>query len=204
VVTRLTDDELRDVLSRAEEIQRGSMQGGDWNPEVAAVIAAAEEIGLSRTAVVRALRERLNLAASPPAPGDLVWARSVDEKFYPAEVVAVREDGVRVRFLRGSEHDVTPDQLRPCSIVPGERVVVHWPWWGPWTCTVLAYDATKQRVKLTDGWGYTKSFPLSEVWLAPARADPAAARKRVYATLLGAGAGVGAILGSIITALLMR
>jgi hypothetical protein len=159
---------------------------------------------LSRTAVVRALRERLNLAAAPPAAGDLVWARSVDEKFYPAEVVAVREDGVRVRYLRGSEHEVSPDQLRPCAFIPGERVVVHWPWWGPWTCTVLAYDAARQRVKLTDGWGDTKSFPVSEVWLAPARADPVSARRKVYAKLIGAGAGVGAILGSIMTALLLR
>ena len=31
---RLTDDELRDVLARAEEIERTSRQGADWNAEV--------------------------------------------------------------------------------------------------------------------------------------------------------------------------
>jgi hypothetical protein len=75
--------------------------------------------------------------------------------------------------------------------------------WGPWTCTVVAYDAAKQRVKLSDGWGYTRTFPVSEVWLAPAKADPRTTGRRVSAILLGVGAAAGALLGSIVTALLM-
>ena len=58
---RLTDEELQDVLSRAEEIQRATRHGPEWNSEVAAVISAAEEVGFSRRAVERALSERLNL-----------------------------------------------------------------------------------------------------------------------------------------------
>ena len=68
---RLTDDELRDVLARAEEIQRASRHGPAWNAEVAAVISAAEEVGLSRHAVELALSERLNLPAAPPSVGSL-------------------------------------------------------------------------------------------------------------------------------------
>ena len=76
---------------------------------------------------------------------------------------------------------------------------------GPWTCTVFAHDAVKQRVKLSDGWGYTKTFPVGEVWLPPAPKAPASgARAKVYLTLIGAGAGAGALVGSIITAMLMR
>ncbi len=201
---RLTDDELRDVLARAEEIQRASRHGAEWNAEVAAVISAAEEVGLSRRAVERALSERLNLPAAPPSVGSLTWARSTDGKFYVAEVLAAVEDGARVRFLGGSEHRVTLDQLRPCAFIPGARVVCDWPWWGPWTCTVVAYDPVEESVKLNDGWGYTKTFPVSEVWLAPEKAKPSSARRRVYATLLGVGAGAGALIGSIITALLLR
>lgn len=201
---RLTDDELRDVLARAEEIQRASRHGAEMNAELEAVIGAAEEVGLARPAVERALRERLSLPAAPPAVGALTFARSADDKFYAAEVLSVSAEGVRVRFLRGSEHVVTLDQLRPCAFIPGERVVCNWPWWGPWTCTVVGYDAVKQRVKLSDGWD-TKTFPIAEVWLADARkARASGARARVYATLIGAGAGVGALVGSIITALLMR
>lgn len=201
---RLTDDELRDVLARAAEIERTARYGPEWNAELAAVIGAAEEVGLSRQAVERALTERFNLPTAPPVVGSLTWARSADGKFYVAEVVSTSEDGARVRFLRGSEHHLALDDLRPCAFIPGERVACHWPMWGPWTCTVVSYDAARQRVKLTDGWGSTKTFSVSEVWLAPAKADTGTVPKRVYATLLGAGAVAGALLGSILTALLMR
>lgn len=199
---RLTDQELRDVLTRAEEIERAARRGDAWNTELAAVIGAAEEVGLSRQAVERALAERLDLPTTPPVAGSLTWARSADGRFYAAEVLSVTEDGARARFLRGSEHHLTFDELRPCAFMPGQRVACHWPMWGPWTCTVVAYDAAKQRVKLSDGWGYTKTFPVSEVWLAPAQSD-LRTRWRVPAMLLGLGAAAGALLGSIITALLV-
>jgi len=201
---RLTDDELRDVLARAEEIQLATREGPEWNAEVAAVISAAEEVGLSRRAVERALRERLGLPTAPASVGSLVWARSADDKAYVAEVLSLSDDGARVRFLGGSEHRVTLDQLRPCAFIPGERVVVDWPWWGAWTCTVMSYDAEKKRVKVNDGWGYTRSFPISEVWLAPSKAAQGSARRRLYATLVGVGLGVGTLIGSIISALVMR
>jgi hypothetical protein len=199
----LTDDELRDVLSRAEEIQRASGPRGESHVEVASVIAAAEDIGLSRYAIERALSERLNLFTSPPAPGALTWARSADGKFYVARVVSASDQDARVRFLRGTEHLVGLDQLRRCAFIPGERVACNWPMWGPWVCTVVAYDPETQHVKLNDGWGYTKGFPISEVWLAPPKAE-IRARRRVYLTLLAAGAGVGALVGSVITTLLLR
>ena len=202
---QLTDDELRDVFARAEELQRASRHGPEMHAEFEAVIGAAAEIGLSRPAVERALRERLDLPAALPAPGTLAFAASADGKAYVAEVLSISADGARVRFLRGSEHLVTPDQLRPCSLVPGERVVCDWPWWGPWTCTVVRYDAVSQQVELSDGWGSTHACSLAEVWLAAPRSTGGtrAARRRSL-WLLGAGAGLGALLGSIVTALLMR
>ena len=203
---RLTDDELRDVLARAEEIQSESRRGPEMKAELEAVIGAAEEIGLPRTAVERALRERLDLPAPPPAVGALTFAKSAGGKFYVAEVLSISADSARVRFLRGTEHDVTLDELRPFSFIPGERVTCNWPWWGPWTCTVVSYHAASQYVELSDGWGSTEAFPIAEVWLTPPqKADVARrARRRVSITLIGAGAGLGALLGSIVTALLMR
>jgi hypothetical protein len=199
---RLSDEELRDVLARAEEIERTTRQGSAWSAELAAVIGAAEEVGLSRQSVERALAERLHLPGAPPAVGSLAWARSADGKFYVAEVLSTSDQSARVRYLRGSEHTLTPDELRPCAFIPGERVACHWPTWGPWTCTVVAYDATKQRVKLSDGWGSTHTFPISEVWLVPpTNAKPT---RRVSAKVLGVVATLGAAAGSVITALLMR
>ncbi len=180
---RLTDEELRDVLARAEEIERAARQGDEWDAEVAAVVRAAEEVGLSPQAVKRPLTERLNLP-DLPVPGSLTWARSADGKFYVAEVLSMSEDGARVKLLRGSEHQVTPDQLRPCAFIPGERVVCNWPMWGPWTATVIGYDPARQRVKLSDGWGSTKTFPVSEVWLPLAKGGHVR-RRSSYASALG-------------------
>ena len=202
---QLTDAELQDVLARAEEIQRSTRYGASMDAEIRAVIGAAEEVGIARHAVERALREHLNLPLLPPRVGALVFAKSADGKFYVAEVLSVSPEDVRVRFLRGSEHSVTLDQLRSCSFIPGERIMCDWPWWGPWACTLVSYDAENQRVKLNDGWGYTKWFPVSEVWL-PLPKPPATAlgaRRRLYLKFLGAGAGLGALVGSIITALVM-
>jgi hypothetical protein len=199
---RLTDEEFRDVLARAAEIE-GATQASERNLDVAAVIAVAEEAGLSRRAVERALRERLNLPATVPAVGARAWARSADDKFYVAEVLSVSEDSARVRFLRGSEHQVALNELRPCTFIPGEKVACYWPMWGSWTCTVVSYDAEKERVKLNDGWGYTRKFPVSEVWLPPAQAAPGPAGKRIYGKLLMAGAVAGGLIGSILTALLI-
>jgi hypothetical protein len=202
----LTPEELRDVLARAEEIQSSSRRGPEMSIELESVISAAEEVGLTRSAVERALRERLDLPAVPPAAGSLVFAQSADGKLYAAEVLSVAPEQVRVRFLRGSEHEVPPDQVRPATLIPGERVTCNWPMWGAWTGTVVGYDSAKRRVKLNDGWGYTRTFPLAEVWLThPRKAEgPGGSRNRVYLTLMGTGAAIGALLGSLVTFLLLR
>ena len=199
----LTDEELRDVLARAQEIDRAARHGDEWNAELAAIVGAAEEVGLSRQAIEQALAERLNLPATPPVVGSLTWARSADGKYYVAEVLATSEEGIHVRFLRGSEHRLALDELRRCALIPGERVVCNWPGWGRWTCTVVAYDSETRQIELSDGWGSTETLSVSEVWLAPAKTNSRAARRRTYATLLAAGAAAGALIGSIVTALLM-
>jgi hypothetical protein len=200
----LTDQELRDILARAQEIQGGLRSGPDFASEVQGVIAAAQEVGISREAVERALAERLDVPLTPPTPGTLVFAHSSDGRYYAAEVLSAEPDSIRVRFLRGSELRVTLDQLRPASLVPGTKVICDWPWWGPWTCSIIAFDPNKGRVKVSDGWGYTRSFPLAEVWLPPRPTEAQAqnTRRRIYATLLGVGAALGALGGTIVTLLL--
>ena len=195
----LENEELRAVYARASEIENSTPASA---ADIETVIQAGVEAGIARSAIERALRERLNLPMRPPAAGDLAFAKSADDKFYVAEVLSLAEDHVWVRFLRGGEHMVARAELRPCSFLPGERVVCPWPGWGPWTCTVVSYDAAQRRIKATDGW-YTRSFSIQDVWIAPAK--PASARKaRVSAALIGVGVTVGAALGSIITALLLR
>ncbi len=201
---RLTDDELRDVLERAEEIQRTTRRGEALRGEMNAVIEAGEGIGLTRPAIERALRERFELAP-PPVVGDRVFAKSADGKFHIADVVAISGDDIRVSFLRGGEQVVTADEIKPCSFVPGQRVMYHWPWWGPWNCEVISYHAPTQFLVLSDRWGSTTTCRAEDVWLEPQRqTNVRTPRQRAYATLIGVGTAVGAIVGSLITALLMR
>jgi hypothetical protein len=199
---RLSDDELRDVLTRAEEIQRSSRSVDTMQSEIEAVIGAGEAVGLERAAIERALRERFDVTSTPPSAGSLVFAQSADGKYYVAEVVSVSTNDVRVRYLRGSEHTVTPEQLRPAAFLPGEKLVANWPWWGPWTCTVVSYDAARQKVKVTDGWGYIKSFPISEVWQTARK--PWSGRLRIAVTWLSVGIGLGAAAGATLVGLLFR
>ncbi|HMG17686.1 MAG TPA: hypothetical protein VK573_03090, partial [Gemmatimonadales bacterium] len=151
-------------------IERATRQGDEWNAELTAVIGAAEEVGLSRRSVERALAERLNLPATPPVVGSLTWARSADGKAHVAEVLSLSKDEARVRFLRGGEHRVTLDELRPCAFIPGERVACHWPIWGPWTCTVIGYAADALRLPTRLRGGVTRAP-------APARRSSAAAAR---------------------------
>jgi hypothetical protein len=198
----LTDQELRDVLARAQEIQHG-LRSGTTRTELERIISAGEEVGISRAAMEGALRERLGIPLTPPAVGSLVFAQSANQKRYVAEVLEVDPDTVRVKFLRGSEHIVGADQVQPCSLIPGAKVMCEWPWWGPWRCTVIGYDPNRQRVKVSDGWGDTRSFPVAEIWMAPrGEEDPARIRKRIYSKV-AAGLLLAGVLGALVGRLLL-
>ena len=197
----LEDHDIRAVLARAQEIELSTHSDA---AEIERVIQAAEEVGISRTSVERAFRERLLLPIRASSAGDVVFARSSDNKYYTAEVLAVDADGVRVRFLRCSEHQVAANEITPCTLLPGERVICPWPWWGPWTCTVLSFDAANRRVTVSDGWGETRDFSITEIWTTPPRArdQQRATKRKIYAVLLGVGAVGGTIVGAVVTNLL--
>jgi hypothetical protein len=45
---------------------------------------------------------------------------------------------------------------------------------------------------------------VAAVWLAPEKPESSSTRTRLYATLVGTGLAVGALVGSLITALVLR
>ena len=170
------------------------------------MLAAAEEAGLPREAIEQALRERFEFAGALPTAGELAFAKSSDGKFYVAEVLEAAPTSARVRFLKGGEHTIKPEELRPCSLLPGQRVVCPWSDWGWWTCTVISYNSDKKKVKVSDGWGSTETFPISEIRLDPPRTRDAAALNRAKAMLYTYALGVftGGVATGIITWLLLR
>lgn len=201
----MSHEDVRDLLMRAQEIQDETEVAAETTAEAEALIEAAADVGIERRAVERALRERYGAARREATEGELVFAKSVDGKYYVAKVTSAAEGGLRVGFLGGGERDVTADEVRPCSFLPGERVVCPWPWWGPWTCTVLAYRAESGRITVSDGWGETRDFGIGEVWLSPPSRQVAdgGSRTRVYVRLMGVGMAIGATMGAVITALLL-
>ncbi len=195
--TRLTEDETKGVLSRAEDIHLHSITGSDSD----VVIRAAEEAGLPREAIEQALREQFDRFSEPLKVGDLVFARSSDERHYVAEVTGQTESGFKVRFLKGGEGIVALQHLRPCAFLPGEELVVNWPGWGWWKVSVVSYDAAARVVRASDGW-YEKQFSIADVRVDPPK-KPREVRRAtmmVYVALLAGGSAIGAL----ITWLMMR
>lgn len=202
--SRLSQEEVREILARAEEIhlRRGAADAPLGDTEF--VIRAAEEAGLSRAAVEEALRERFNLLAAPPEPGELVFAKSTEQFFSVAEVLQTDANRTRVRFLNGLEQTVNFEHLRPLSLGPGARILCPWPNWGWWTCTVISYDSKKQKVKVTDGWGTTKSFNIAEIALESPKRKGAGLLERSKALLYCLIAAGGGLIGAVATWLAMR
>ena len=193
----MKDDELRSVLARAAEIQFAERPGG---ADLEKFIAEAEKAGYMRTALERALRERFGEVQTPPAVGELAFARSTDGRYYVAKVLSQSGDRSRVQFLVGGERDVQGDELRQFSLMPGERVSVAWPMWGNWSCTVMQYDSQYGTVKLSDRWGSEALFPISAVWVEA----PTPSRGVGHAAMLAGAILGGGMLGAVITALLLR
>ena len=194
----LTDDDIRAIVARAETLQRSGDLSGD---DADVLMRTGEELGISRSAMERALRDRLGTTLKP-AEGDLVFARSADDKFYAAHVLSPAEHGYRVRFLRGGEREVDADDLRACPFLPGDRVTCPWPGLGTWTGTVVSYDADNSVLTVYDGWAETATFAVRDVWVVPRSAERQR-QKRIYAALLAGGAAAGAAVGALITALVM-
>ncbi len=193
------DDEMRQVLQRAAELERMAPLGP---ADVDTLLHAADQVGIPRTAIERALRERQVQLPIPPTIGQPVFARSADDNYYVAEVTATAGDTVTIRFLRGGERTVPIDDVKPCSFLPGERVQVKWPGWGNWTCTVVSYDVDRKQLTVTDGWSESRIFEIADVWINPRKAVRPGARSKMRAALIGAAAA-GAAIGSLITALVI-
>ncbi len=164
-MSRLTPEAVRSVLARAEEIQ---LQAGATTSqdEIELVVRAATEAGLSEAAVMQALRERLSLVSDTLAPGHRVFAKSADGYFYPALIDSVHEMTATVKFIAGGEAMVARGDLRPMNLMPGQKVYCPWKDWGWWNCTIVGFNTLTDELEVSDGWGETAKFKVSEVRLS--------------------------------------
>jgi hypothetical protein len=94
--------------------------------------------------------------------------------------------------------------VRPAGFLPGEKVMVDWPMWGPAECTIVAWDSPRQKLKVADSWGSVKTFPVAEVWRGAETTVVAGQRSRGVGWIIAASGTVGALIGATVMALLLR
>lgn len=162
-VGELNENEVKSILQRAEQIHNGA--NSDNDSETAALLRAAEEAGLPREAVELALQERLSTEPLQCEEGDLVFAPRSDGIMYVAQVVLAKSSVIKVRFSNGSELTLPDEKVVKADFQIGAKVQAFWPVHNWHMSTVIAFDKAEGTVKLADGWGFTKSFPLSEIRL---------------------------------------
>lgn len=200
---RLDEVATREVLARAEEIHLHEQIPVELGEGTNDLVRAAEEAGLSRSAVTQALRERLATQRTPLEPGSLVLAEAGQGKLYAAEVLELSPGHAKVRFMSGVEASVSREDVEPFQMFPGQVVRCPWPNWGWWTCTVVSYDHKKKKVKATDNWGGKETFNLGDIYVERKSAH-AKSPAPLTATMFLAGMGATGILGALITWFLMR
>lgn len=200
------DEEIREVLTRADEIQQQENLDVEVGRHLQEVVAAAEESGLSRNAIMQAIRERQSVVGVPPKVGSLVFAPIQDDRLYVAEVAAIDGEIADIHMLGGSDLRVHISDLRPFQLLPGQKVRCNWPNWGWWTGIVIRFDRENRFVRVSDGWGSEHTFPISEVYVqtenlkAKSRSE---IRKRIAAWLITSFVA-GASVGTLISWLIMR
>lgn len=195
----MNEHEIRSLLLRAEEIQRQAEIDVADDAEIDQIVAAAEEAGLSREAGLRALQERLRETA-PPNVGEMVMAKSHDQRYYPAEVVGILRDQVRVRYLSGGEGTLPSQDLKRLWIGPGLRLEVPWPLWGWYSAEIVAYDPSTGQLTASDGMSQ-KRFHVSQVRMKRDRGQGVIPMPTWAWTVVAgfAGTGIGALLMWLLT-----
>lgn len=196
----LSETDLSETLTRARQIAEHRPTPALAGAECEALLAAGEEMGLPREAILQALRERVPVAAESFAAGETVFAPSVDGSWYPATIVDLGSHSATVRFHNGGEHTVALGDLRPLALVPGRKVQADWPGWGWYTVDVVKYEPKQGKVTLSDGWS-KKTLSLQKVRLSSRLASPPTVEERrltavtrrtlVRCSLLAGGVGVG-------------
>lgn len=200
----VSEDRFRLILQRAEEIEATTGTGQEMTRADEQLIEAAQEAGLSREAVMQALRERFALENVHLQVNSLVFALSTDRHFYPAKITSIEGDVVRVTFLNGGEHTVRRPEVKPFTMLPGQMISVPWPNWGWWNSKIISFDRELMKVRVSDNMGSELTVPISETRLKP-EIPPSEVRERWKAWMTYGAIALGSgALGAIIMRIILR
>jgi hypothetical protein len=160
---RLSDEELAAVVRRAHEIHALQGRLEESRGSLGEYVAAAEEMGVPRDAMMQALNERFAFLNREVTPGMLVFARSSDGRNYAAKVVSADGDAVAVRFLNGGEGTVGRHELQEASFAPGAVYEYYSPMNMRYVRgSVVRYDQDAVGVTFNT-WGIEETVSLAKV-----------------------------------------
>lgn len=208
---QFSEEELGATIQRAREIAEQSQTLSVPSSDVEALLSAAEEMGIPRSASLQALKERGLVAEQAWEVDQQVFAPSADGNWYAATLATVDEHTATVRFLGGGERTCPLADLRPFSLVPGMKLEGDLKDWGWWGVVVEGFDTAKGKVRIKhDDWfGEKETLPIQKVRLPGKSVKPEtqkgtlAERYRaalIRASLLAGGAGL--VLGFVLSQLL--
>jgi hypothetical protein len=163
---RMEPSEVSELLSRAQEIQNLHKHVATSDQDLQAFLAAAEEAGIEREAMMQALEERVGFRIEDLVEGDLVFAKSSDGRHYTARILRLDATRVQVRFLSGSEAFLPVSDLRQGGLLPGAKVQVDLPTYGGWTTATVAQLNLEGRTATVNLWGVVQeTVPLEKLRL---------------------------------------
>ena len=142
--------------------------------------------GWPRPACRRTRASRTALSPRSATGGRYAGVRQVgDGKFYVADVVSISTEGVACGFLRGSEHLVTLDELRPCAFIPASGSSATGRGGGRGPARVLPMTPPGSASSSATARDH-QDVPVAEYWVAAPRTAEQRSRIRVYTTLIAA------------------
>lgn len=189
------------VLNRAAELEAKDLNALEHQLEWQPLLDAAEEAGLSREAVLTALRERLSDKAEEWVSGDLVFAQSPDRRWYAAVFDSRVREGIKVRYLHGGEGVLDLEKVQRFALAPGQSVEANGSFkvWSPSQIVRFNPDSRSVTIKT---WGNEELVPLERIRLPAESALKRALAQHPWhhlAITALSGAGIGALITFLLT-----
>lgn len=193
------------ILRRAEEIAADEARLLQNRPDVRDLVLAAEETGLSREAVLAALRERLAEKTTDLQSGDLVFALSADSHWYPAVFQNLAREQVKLRYFNGGEGTVSLTDIKPFTLAPGLKIQTFSQSYKMWIDSEVTRYNPDSRSVATNYWYTEDIVTLERIRLKGENqfVKNLPAKAKYYLTLAATAIG-SASIAAIVTALILR
>ena len=182
-MTFRSDEEMTQILRRAQEIASSEQALLEDHHEWGPVIDAAEEAGLNRDSIMAAIRERLAEQAI---------------EHQPAVFQSTRPSGVVVRYLTGGEGTLPATDIRPFTMSPGMKIDVLSHSYKMWLkAEVIRFNPDSRSITV-NCWSNEEVLPLERIRISGQNKSFPFNIKGHWAIIAGISFGAGATIATIL------